>query len=194
MRSSTPRTLADAVGTRSCRTTRASRCCAGGSAMVYSQINAPDRTRSAADGIHRDSAELPGAGVGVRRTAGRGPADGGRRARDRRLDVGAARCITFSTDVSIFALNLTHRDGSGAGHRLHAADHQSLPRRTRRRRRPRSGPDPHHGHRGPHRAVLGDDGRAVDGGHGDVPDVLPAGRSPMPGSRRWRSRRWPRSS
>ena len=43
------------------------------------------------------------------------------------------RAITLVTDVSIFALNLTHRDGSGAGHRLHAADHQPLPRRTGRR-------------------------------------------------------------
>ena len=47
----------------------------------------PERARSAADGVHRDSAELPGAGVGVRRPAGRGAADGGRRAGDRR-----ARC------------------------------------------------------------------------------------------------------
>ena len=65
------------------------------------------------------------------------------------------------------------RDGPGAGHRLHAADHQPLPRRTGRRRRPRRGADPHHGDRGAHRAVLGDDGRAVDGRDGAVPDVLP---------------------
>ena len=65
------------------------------------------------------------------------------------------------------------RDGPGAGHRLHAADHQPIPRRTRRRRRPRRGADPHHGDRGPDRAVLGDDGRAVDGRDGAVPDVLP---------------------
>ena len=71
------------------------------------------------------------------------------------LDVGAA-AITFTTDVSIFALNLSIAMGLGAGHRLHAADHQPLPRRTRRRRRPRAGTGPHDGDRRPHGGVLGD--------------------------------------
>ena len=53
---------------------------AGGEAMIYVADQRPDRKRPAADGIHRDPAELPGAGLGVRRAAGRGAAAGGRRA------------------------------------------------------------------------------------------------------------------
>ena len=83
------------------------------------------------------------------------------------------RAVTLVTDVSIFALNLTRGDGSGAGHRLHAADHQPIPRRVGRRRRARAGAGAHDGDGGAHRAVLGDDGRAVDGRDGAVPDVLP---------------------
>ena len=66
---------------------------------------------------------------------GRGAATGRRRVRDPRLD-GRAAAITFVTDVSIFALNLTIANGSGARHRLHAAHHQPVPRRAGRRRRP----------------------------------------------------------
>ena len=40
-----------------------------------------------------------------------------------------------------------HRDGSGAGHRLHTADRQPLSRRIGRGQRPRRGADPDHGHR-----------------------------------------------
>ena len=38
-----------------------------------------DAARPAADGVDRGSAQLPGVGLGVRRPAGRGTADGGRR-------------------------------------------------------------------------------------------------------------------
>ena len=83
------------------------------------------------------------------------------------------RAITFATDVSIFALNLSRRDGAGVGDRLHAADRQPVPRRAGQRRRARRGPNAHDGHRRAHRAVLGGDGRAVDVGDGAVSDVLP---------------------
>ncbi len=82
---------------------------------------------------------------------------------DRRARWRCCALITFGTDVSIFALNLTYRAGPGAGDRLHAVDHQSLPRRARRRCRSRRGADPHHGHGRTHGVVLRDDCRAVDG-------------------------------
>ena len=69
---------------------------AGGEAMIYVQINGADRKRPAADGIHRDSAELPRAGLGVRRPAGRGAAAGRRRVRDPGVDGGAARASPSS--------------------------------------------------------------------------------------------------
>ena len=103
------------------------------------------------------------------------------------------RLITFITDVSIFALNLSTAHGSGAGDRLHPADHQPLPRRTRRRRAARRGADPDDVDRGPHGAVLGDDGRAVDGRDAALPDVLPEVLR-LRGHRDGRLRRAPRRS
>ena len=73
------------------------------------------------------------------------------------------RLITFVTDVSIFALNLTVAMGLALAidytlliisrYRDELADGADRD----------AGADPHDGHRRPHRAVLGDDGRAVDG-------------------------------
>ena len=66
-----------------------------------------DRTRPAADGVDRDPAELPGAGVGVRRAGRRGAA---RWSSAAWRSSGRCRCCgssRFSTDVSIFALNLS---------------------------------------------------------------------------------------
>ena len=83
------------------------------------------------------------------------------------------RAITFVTDVSIFALNLTIAMG------LALAIDYTLLIVSRYRDELADGADrergagAHHGDRRPHRAVLGDDGRAVDGGDGAVPDVLP---------------------
>ena len=83
------------------------------------------------------------------------------------------RAITFVTDVSIFALNLTIAMG------LALAIDYTLLIISRYRDELADGADrderagAHHGDRGPHRAVLGDDGRAVDGRDGAVPDVLP---------------------
>ena len=151
-----------------------------------------ERKRPADDGIDRDPAELRGAGVGVRRPAGRGAAVGRRRVRDPGLDGGAAGHHLRHRRVDLRA-EPDRRDGPCAGHRLHAADHQPIPRRTGRRRRPRPCAGAHHGDGGPHRAVLGADGRAVDGRDGAVPDVLPASRSPTPASPWWRSRPSPRS-
>ena len=83
------------------------------------------------------------------------------------------RAITFFTDVSIFALNLTTAMGLAL-----AIDYtllivsryrDELAEGADRER----GADPHDGHGGADGAVLGDDGRAVDGGAGAVPDVLP---------------------
>ena len=62
------------------------------------------------------------------------------------------RAIAFATDVSIFALNLSRRDGHGVGDRLHAADRQPVPRRACQRCRARRGPGARDGHRG--RTVL----------------------------------------
>ena len=140
--------------------------------MIYVADQRADPARPADDGGDRDPAELPGAGLGVRRTAGGRAADGGRRCGDPRLDVGAAPDHVRHRRVDLRA-EPHHRAGAGAGDRLHAADHQPIPRRARRRRRPRRGAGPHHGDRRPHGAVLGDDRRAVDGGDGAVPDVLP---------------------
>ena len=92
--------------------------------------------------------------------------------RDPRVDGGAARDHLRHRRVDIRAES-ERRDGAGARHRLHAADRQPVSRRTRRRVGARRGADPHHGHRRADRAVLGDDGRAVDGRDGAVPDVLP---------------------
>jgi len=39
---------------------------AGGEAMIYVQVTQTDRERPAVDGIHRDSAQLRRAGLGVR--------------------------------------------------------------------------------------------------------------------------------
>ncbi len=83
------------------------------------------------------------------------------------------RFITFSTDVSNLAPNLTTAIGPRPGDRLHVADHQPLSRRTGRWRRPEHRPGPHDDDRRAHGAVLGDDGRVVDGGPGSVPDARP---------------------
>ncbi len=64
----------------------------GGLATVYAQINAADRARPPVDGVHRDPAELPRSGVGVRRADRSGAADGRRRIRDRRLDDQCCDC------------------------------------------------------------------------------------------------------
>ena len=48
------------------------------------------------------------------------------------------RLISFGTDVSTYRAEPEHRAGPGAGHRLHAADHQPLPRRAGRRQRART--------------------------------------------------------
>ena len=45
------------------------------------------------------------------------------------------RLITFTTDVSIFALNLSTALGLALADRLHAADRQPLPRRVGRGQR-----------------------------------------------------------
>ena len=66
-----------------------------------------------------------------------------------------------------------HRDGPGAGDRLHPADDQPVPRRVGRGREPRRRPRANDGVGGPHRDVLRHDGRPVDGGPGAVPDALP---------------------
>ena len=63
--------------------------------------------RPAADGVARDPAELPRAGLGVRRPAGRGAAGGRRRAWRSSARSRFCALISFATDVSIFALNLT---------------------------------------------------------------------------------------
>ena len=64
---------------------------AGGDAIAATQINHQTQERSQAHGIHRDPAELSGAGVGVRWPGGGGAAVGGRRLRDLRFDGSAAR-------------------------------------------------------------------------------------------------------
>ena len=83
------------------------------------------------------------------------------------------RLITFGTDVSIFALNLTTAMG------LALAIDYTLLIISRFRDELAGGADrddragPHDGDRRAHGAVLGDDGRAVDGGAGPVPHALP---------------------
>ena len=82
------------------------------------------------------------------------------------------RIITFSTDVSIFALNLTTAMG------LALAIDYTLLIITRFRDEVAGGADRDealigHGDRWAHGAVLGDDGRALDGGDGPVPHALP---------------------
>ena len=103
------------------------------------------------------------------------------------------RAITYATDVSIYALNLT------VALSLALAIDYTLLIVSRFRDEladgadRNAGADPHDGHGRADGAVLGDDGRAVDGGDGAVPDVLPEvfrlrRRSPW-----WRSRPLPRS-
>ncbi len=104
------------------------------------------------------------------------------------------RLISFTTDVSTYALNLSSALGLALAidytlliisrYRDELADGSA----------PRRGADPHHGHRGPHGAVLGDHRRAVDGCSGAVPDVLPEVvrlcRGGHRGIRRGRPRSW----
>ena len=83
------------------------------------------------------------------------------------------RAVTLVTDVSIFALNLTVAMGLAL-----AIDYTLLIISRYRDEladgaEPRAGAGAHDGDGGPDRAVLGDDGRAVDGRDGAVPDVLP---------------------
>ena len=125
----------------------------------------PERKRPVAHGIHRDSAQLPGAGVGVRWPAGSGAAVGRRRLCDLGFDGGAARDHLRHRRIDIRA-QFERRHGSRAGHRLHAADRQPVSGRTGRRIGARRGVDPHHGDRRTDRALLGVDGRAVDGRDG----------------------------
>ena len=83
------------------------------------------------------------------------------------------RVTTFFTDVSIFALNLSTAMG------LALAIDYTLLIISRFRdeladgREPRRRARSDHGDGGPHRVVLGHDGRAVDGRDGPVPDALP---------------------
>ena len=86
------------------------------------------------------------------------------------------RCAAAANHVGHRRVDLRaephHRDGTGHGDRLHIADTEPLPRRTCRRRRPRTGCS-HHVNGRAHRAVLGDDRRPFDARAGIVPDVLP---------------------
>ena len=83
------------------------------------------------------------------------------------------RLISFGTDVSTYALNLSTALG------LALAIDYTLLIISRYRDElaegsdPGRGADPDHGHRGPHRVVLRDHRRVVDVGDGAVPDVLP---------------------
>ncbi len=83
------------------------------------------------------------------------------------------RVITFTTDVSIFALNLSTALG------LALAIDYTLLIISRYRDEMATGATrddalvTDHGHRGTHGAVLGDDRRAVDGRDDPVPDALP---------------------
>ncbi len=82
---------------------------AGGDAIAGTQITLQDPKRFQADGIHRDPPELC-AGVGVRWRGGGGAArSGGRLAIFGSMAV--LRAITFATDISIFALNLSVATG-----------------------------------------------------------------------------------
>ena len=83
------------------------------------------------------------------------------------------RLITFGTDVSIFALNLTTAMGLALAIDYTLLIISRFRDELAERRRPgrRAGPD--HGDRWAHGAVLGDDGRALDGGDGPVPHALP---------------------
>ena len=145
---------------------------AGGEAMIYVQING----QSEKDLLLMESIAIPLSFLVLVWVFG------GLLAAALPLAVGAfailgsmavLHAITFVTDVSIFALNLTVAMGLALAidYTLlivsRYRDELAAGSRTRR------GADPHHGHRGPHRAVLGVDGRAVDGRDGAVPDVLP---------------------
>ena len=145
---------------------------AGGDAIAATQINLQTQEDLKLMEIHRDPAELSGAGVGVRWRGSGGAAVGGRRLGDLRFDGRAARDHLRDRRVDLRAESV-RRDGAGVGDRLHAADSQPVPRRACQRRRARRGADAHDGHRRPDRAVLGDDGGAVDVGDGAVSDVLP---------------------
>ena len=144
----------------------------GGSAMVYSQINGQNEH----DLLLMESIAIPLSFLvlvwvfGGLLAAALPMAVGGL------AIVGAMsvlRLITFATDVSVFALNLSTALGLALAidytlliisrYRDELADGATVRR-----------PDPHDGHRGSHGAVLGGDDRAVDGGDGPVPDVLPA--------------------
>ena len=128
--------------------------------------------RPAGDGVAGDPAELPRAGLGVRRPGGSRAAGGRRRDGDPRRARRSAVDVVCHRRVDLRA-QPHHRHGPGAGDRLHPADDQPVPRRVGRRREPRRRPHAHDGVGGPHRGVLRHDGRAVDGGHGAVPHALP---------------------
>ena len=93
----------------------------------------PNRKRSAADGIHRHPVELRRAGLGVRRPLGGGAARCGGRVRDPEFDGGVARYLLRHRRVHL-CTEPRCRIEFGVGHRLHTADRQPVPRRTRRRR------------------------------------------------------------
>ena len=128
--------------------------------------------RSAGDGVAGDPAEFSRAGLGVRWPGGRRAAGGRRcdgdpgRARGSAVDLVCYRRVDLRAQPH-------HRDGPGAGDRLHPADDQPVPRRVGRGREPRGRPRANDDVGGPHRGVLRHDGRPVDGGHGAVPDALP---------------------
>ena len=128
--------------------------------------------RPAADGVAGDPAEFSRAGLGFRRPGGRRAAGGRRCDGDPRRTRGSAVDLVCHRRVDLRP-QPHHRDGSGAGDRLHAADDQPVPRRVGRRREPRRRAGANDGVGRPHRGVLRDDGRAVDGGPGAVPDALP---------------------
>ena len=115
---------------------------AGGVAMTYVQING----QSEKDLLMMESiaipAELRRTRVGVRRTDGSGAASGRRHVRDLGVDGGAAGHHPVHRRVDLRA-EPQHRNGFGAGHRLHTADHQPLPRRTGRGGGSRPRADPH---------------------------------------------------
>ena len=83
------------------------------------------------------------------------------------------RGVTYFTDVSIFALNLSAAMGLALAIDYTLADHQPVPRRAGRRCKPRRRTGSDHGDGGPHRAVLGHDRGPVDGRDGGVPDGVP---------------------
>ena len=128
--------------------------------------------RPAGDGVAGDPAEFSGARLGFRRPGGRRAAGRRRRHGDPRRTRGSAVDLVCHRRVDLRP-QPHHRDGPGAGDRLHPADDQPVPRRVGRGREPRRRPRANDGVGGPHRDVLRHDGRPVDGGPGAVPDALP---------------------